>query len=261
MPRCSGERVKHWTLVVLPLTLAGVVRAQGRPSVVVGAVVDRFTGLPLAGVVVSATGAAGGTSTDDEGIFSIQVLPGRVTLGLSRTGYVGGGVDTTTADGDTLRIHFTMVAAGTRGAQPLAAVAVTEKGAGLPTPFLRRKDLKGGGRFYVAEDIRKLNPPHVPGLLQRITGGMMVYTGGSMVLVTKRGQSGLGTRSGDDCPYAIVLNDLTMPVDFDLRAIRPDDIVGVEVYNGPSSVPLELGGTKGSDPTCGLVVIWTKGGR
>jgi hypothetical protein len=154
-----------------------------------------------------------------------------------------------------------MIANGTRSVQALAAVAVTEKGAALPAPFQRRRDLKGGGRFYVAEDILKLNPPHVPGLLQRITGGMIVFSGASMVLVSKRGTSSMGTENGDACPYAVVLNDLTMPVDFDLRSIRPEDLVGVEVYNGASSIPVELNGTRGGEPTCGLVVIWTKGGR
>lgn len=253
--------MKRIAALGLMLACAGAAPAQGRPALVVGTVVDRTTGLPLSGVAVAATGAANGASTDEEGIFTLPISSGAVKLGLSRVGYVAGGVDTTVAAGDTLRIHFTMSATGPRGAQPLAAVAVTEAPGGMPTPFLRRKELKGGGRYYLAEDIKKLNPPHIPGLLQRITGGMMVYTGGSMVLVTKRGQSGMATRSGDDCPYAIILNDLTMPVDFDLRGIRPEDIVGLEVYNGPSSVPLELGGTKGSDPTCGLVVIWTKGGR
>lgn len=240
--------------------MASVVRAQGRPSLVVGTVVDRTTGLPLMGVAVSAAAAAG-VATDDDGIFTLQLLSGPVKLGLSRVGYVAGGVDTATVGGDTLRMYFTMIATGARSAQSLAAVSVTEKGGGLPAPFQRRRELKGGGRFYVTEDIMKLNPPHVPGLLQRITGGMIVFSGASMVLVSKRGTSSMGTENGDACPYAVVLNDLTMPVDFDLRSIRPEDLVGVEVYNGPSSIPVELNGTRGGEPTCGLVVIWTRGGR
>jgi hypothetical protein len=248
-------------VLAVMLAFAGAALAQGRPSLIVGTVVDRTTGLPLSGVAVASAGAVNGAATDDDGIFSLAVSSGHLTLGLSRVGYVAGGVDTTTAEGDTLRIHFTMTTSGTRSAQPLAAVAVTEKGAGLPGPFLRRREVKGGGRFYVAEDIMKLNPPHVPGLLQRITGGMIVFSGSSMVLVSKRGTTSMGTENGDACPYAVVLNDLTMPVDFDLRAIRPEDLVGVEVYNGASSMPVELNGTRGGEPTCGVVVIWTKGGR
>ena len=250
-------------LAVLALMLGGTeaALAQGRPSLVVGTVVDRTTGMALPGVTVLAAGAASGASTDEEGMFTLQVSAGHVTLGLSLAGYVAGGVDTTAAGGDTLRIHFTMIANGARSAQTLAAVAVTEKGGGLPAPFRRRRELKGGGRYYVAEDIIKLHPPHLPGLLQRITGGMIVFSGSSMVLVSKRGTTSMGTENGDACRYAVVLNDLTMPVDFDLRSIPPEDLVGVEVYNGASSIPVELNGTSGGEPTCGLVVIWTKGGR
>ena len=247
--------------IALVLVSASTVLAQGRPALVVGTVIDRATGLRISGVAVSATGGANTASTDEEGFFALAVSPGRLTLGFSRAGYIAGGLDTATTPGDTLRLHFTMTAGARSAAQPLDPVAVVTQGAGLPTPFLRRMALKGGGRYFVADDIKKLNPPHVPGLLQRITGGMMVYTGGSMVLVTKRGQSGMRTRSGDDCPYDIILNDIPMPVDFDLRAIRPEDIVGIEVYNGPSSVPVELGGTKAGDPACGVVAIWTRGGR
>jgi hypothetical protein len=253
--------MNRFTALALMLAIVGSAGAQGRPSLVVGTVVDRTTGLRLAGVAVSAAGAADGASTDDEGIFALQVSPGHVTIGLSRTGYVAGGVDTTTAGGDTLRIHFTMITTGTRSVQSLAAVAVTEKVGGLPGPFERRREVKGGGRFYVTEDITKLNPPHVPGLLQRITGGMIVFSGASMVLVSKRGTTSMATENGDACPYAVVLNELTMPVDFDLRSIQPENLVGVEVYNGASSIPVELNGTRGGEPTCGLVVLWTKGGR
>ncbi len=251
--------MRRLALCALLCGAAGAVHAQVHSALVVGTVVDRTTGLPLSGVAVSATGATGGAASDDEGFFSLQVPGGRIALGLSRAGYVAGGVDTTAADGDTLRIRFTMISSAAKGAQPLATVAVTEKGGGLPTPFLRRKDMKGGGRFFVAEDIKKLNPPHTPGLLQRITGGMIMYTNGSAVLVTTRSQAMMGPSTS--CPYSIIINDLTMPTDFDLRGIKTEDLLGVEVYNGPSSIPLELGGTSGSDLTCGLVVIWTKGNR
>ena len=252
--------MRRWVALAGGLVAGISAQAQGRPALVVGAVIDRASGVALSGVAVSAAGGTAAT-TDDEGFFVLPVSAGRVTLGLSRSGYIGGSVDTATAAGDTLRLRFMMMTSGTRRAQALPAVAVTEKRAGLPTPFLRRKALKGGGRFYVEEDIAKLNPPHVPALLQRLTGGLVVFSGSAMVIVSKRGTASMRNETGDACPYAVILNDLPMQPDFDLRVVKPEDLVGLEVYNGASSIPPELGGTQGTEPTCGLVVIWTRGGR
>ena len=37
--------------------------------------------------------------------------------------------------------------------------------------------------------------------------------------------------------------------------VRPDEILGIEVYRGSSEIPLQYGGTLG---TCGVVLIWTR---
>jgi hypothetical protein len=37
----------------------------------------------------------------------------------------------------------------------------------------------------------------------------------------------------------------------------PRDVAGVEVYAGPSTVPLQF---SGADRRCGMVLVWTKDG-
>jgi hypothetical protein len=254
----GGFMTNRWRGAALVAVLCACSRAaaaQGKPAVVVGRVVDQATSSPLPGVVVSAVTAGGsglGAVTDADGSFTIQVSAGRLVLGLAHAGFRAGGVDTTVAESDTLRLGIAMVAAP-KVAQPLAAVAVVGKSVALPTPFLRRKDLHTGGHFYMGDDIEKLRAPDTPGLLQRVSGGMLRGS----VLVTQRSQGSL--RTSGECPYSIIFNDMKMPTDFDLRGVHTTDIIGLEVYNGPSSIPLELGGTRSEDQTCGVVVIWTKG--
>jgi len=52
-----------------------------------GRVVDQQTGKPLAGVTVTVKGKKGGTSTNDEGWFSLNIPSGRATLIISSVGY------------------------------------------------------------------------------------------------------------------------------------------------------------------------------
>jgi hypothetical protein len=45
---------------------------------------------------------------------------------------------------------------------------------------------------------------------------------------------------------------------FDLRQLpRPDEIHGIEVFAGPSSIPVQYGGT-GSGKWCGMIAVWTR---
>jgi hypothetical protein len=38
---------------------------------------------------------------------------------------------------------------------------------------------------------------------------------------------------------------------------HPDEIHGIEVFAGPSTIPLQYGGT-GGGKWCGLIAIWTR---
>ena len=57
---------------------------------------------------------------------------------------------------------------------------------------------------------------------------------------------------GGDCPG---LNAV-------IRAVTKTAIWqhGIEVFGGPSTIPLQYGGT-GNNKWCGLIAIWTKDGR
>jgi hypothetical protein len=146
-------------------------------------------------------------------------------------------------------------------AQKLPTTTIKEAQEFLPEAFLRRSRIRGTGKFLTAKDIEQMNPPHTPQLLARVSGGDIRDIGsGNIAIVGNRGtrMSMMGSVPNQLCIIGLSLNDVRIPPGFDLKAIKPEDIAGLEFYNGPSSIPLELGGSMQSDANCGLFVIWLK---
>lgn len=149
-------------------------------------------------------------------------------------------------------------------AQRLPAATVKEAPAALPEVFLRRSRIRGGGKYLTAKDIEKMDAPHTPQLLARISGGdIRDIGGGNTVIVGNRGTrlSMTGSVPNELCVVGLAINDTRVPPDFDMKAIRPEDISAIEFYAGPSSIPLELSAQMRSDADCGLFVIWLKDRR
>ena len=146
-------------------------------------------------------------------------------------------------------------------AQKLPTTIIKETQENLPEAFLRRSRIRGTGKFLTAKDIELMNPPHTPQLLARVSGGDIRDIGsGNSAIVGNRGtrMTMMGSVASQLCIIGLALNDVRLPPGFDLKAIKPEDIAGLEFYNGPSSIPLELGGTLQGDANCGLFVIWLK---
>ncbi len=146
-------------------------------------------------------------------------------------------------------------------AQTLPPATVRGARDNLPQPFLRRSSIKGTGKFLTSADIEKLNPPHTPQLLARISGGDIRDVGlGTSVIVGPRGtrMSMTGSVPNELCVVGLAINDTRVPQGYDLKAIKPEDITAIEYYRGPASIPLELSAQLQSDADCGLFVIWLK---
>ncbi len=146
-------------------------------------------------------------------------------------------------------------------AQRLPTATVRDSTPGLPMAYLRRAAFKGRGKFLTGADIAKIDPPHTPLLLARVSGGDIRDIGsGQSAIVGNRGtrMSISSSVPNELCIISLAINETRVPPGFDLRAIRPEDIAALEYYNGPSSMPLELRGAGVQDADCGLFVIWLK---
>ena len=71
-----------------------------------------------------------------------------------------------------------------------------------------------------------------------VVDGIFVFSGSGDA---PQSESGHGPNSGEEL--------------FNINSIPPSQIAGIEVYNGPATMPAKLSGPR---MACGLVVIWTK---
>jgi hypothetical protein len=60
------------------------------------------------------------------------------------------------------------------------------------------------------------------------------------------------------CPMQVYLDQVPLPTPFNLDLLPPpNDLAGIEVYAGASTIPPEF---NGYNRGCGLILVWTKEG-
>jgi hypothetical protein len=62
------------------------------------------------------------------------------------------------------------------------------------------------------------------------------------------------------CVLRIGTDGRLMPADFSIDELRPEDVMGIEVYLGAATIPTEFSGVS-HDAPCGMIMVWTKKGR
>jgi hypothetical protein len=112
--------------------------------------------------------------------------------------------------------------------------------------FYRRKRT-GFGEFFTPADIERIRPIFVSSLLRRVPGVSVYPTpdGGRAIRM-------FGRRGG--CQPLLFWNGIRN-IWLDIDMFWPEDLAGVEVYRGPSQIPIEFNVTGSA---CGVVVIWTR---
>ncbi|MHB1862746.1 MAG: carboxypeptidase-like regulatory domain-containing protein [Gemmatimonadaceae bacterium] len=218
-----------------------------RTARLTGRVVDSL-GAPISGATVRVVSQRPLQATTTEaGAFAIDSVPvGRVELGVRRLGYAPATFWAVMTPGVVARVMFTLAPV----AIELPAVGVSDT---LAHPWLRTFDRRrraGRGYFFTREDIVRSQVEATTDLLRRVPGVRIVRTrwGTPQVLFDRGGPSGM------PCVPQLFVHTMTymgLVDDF-----SPDDIEAMEVYNGISTVPVELQSAQAH--TCGAIVIWTR---
>lgn len=147
-------------------------------------------------------------------------------------------------------------------APAVAAAQAPTIASDLPDAFVRRSTRKGGGKFLAGADLAKINATGTPQLLARVSGGdLRDIGGGDIALVNRRGlrQTFSAGVENELCRIGIVVNTDRMPDNFDMKSVGLPEIIAIEFYNGPATIPPELNATAGDAGRCGLIVLWVKG--
>ena len=227
-----------------------------------GRIIDDQSGAPLPEVSVIAVidgDTLGRTRSDSAGFFAFRALPAMdVVLFLRHTGYEPGSVIVQRTDRPR-SLNLAM----SRSTPQLAGVTVTA------APVLARHSaLAGfeyrashalGGTYIQRADLESAQVIRLSEMMRRVTGVRLIDEQGVLVVASSRGyQSGI--RRGDPmapCVLPVVVDGLMKERLFSINSIDPKSIAGVEVYNGPATIPPFFASLH-PDAGCGLLAIWTR---
>ncbi|MES3033187.1 MAG: carboxypeptidase regulatory-like domain-containing protein [Gemmatimonadota bacterium] len=250
------------TLLAL-LAVPAAADAQRRDGKLSGSVVDKHTGLPIAGVTVVNLLDGKSMLTDSVGAYRFEKLPAGIVRFLFRVpGFPQQGLVIALAEREVMerRVELdsaTIVAAPpppgpvapTQGVQQLSGVTVVATPSMGPryANFERRRKT-GAGQYLVREDIEKSGAANLQDAVRSLRGVQLDCGGG-------HGCSIRMARAPMRCPPEYVVDDVVNNSFGPSVAVR--DIEALEVYTGQADVPGEYAGRNAG---CGVIVIWTRAG-
>jgi hypothetical protein len=229
------------------------------PGRMVGRVTDVANGDPLVGARVRLPGVYLDGLTDQEGRFVFgQVPPGRHAVEFSNLGYATR-VDTITVTGGLTSDARVAMAVDPVRLEPIEVVVERREVALETAGFYRRREFATGGDFIDRKTIEDQNPVEMVDIFRRLNGVEFRLADPFNPLtraVILRG----GKRENPPCYPSVYLDGVLVhlagggPAMLN-QLVVPDQIAGMEIYQGGASTPLEYGGTNAS---CGAVVLWTR---
>ena len=261
----NGHRRRAAVLVPASFTLALLLAANSplaaQNGVVALLVIDDATDAAIPSVRVSIVGEPRERVTDDSGhLIYVVSRPGRVELIIRRLGYIPGAMMVDVTVHDTALVTFAL----TPATQTLATVTIRDTIAST-SPFLRGFEHRvrahaGSATYITRSDIERLHPLQVTDLLRRVSS--VTVTGGTVVArrIQRPVIKGSGTSMFLDlanCPLRVAVDGELKEPGYSLNMVAPEEIHGIEVYPGPSTVPAEYA-TTGPNGACGVIVIWTR---
>jgi hypothetical protein len=246
---------------------AGLLAASRLPAqalaVIAGRVSEADSHRPVANAQIRLIDGSRATLTDDRGAFRLSEVPlGPQGVLIRAIGYRPLQIDVVLEAGDTVRLDSTILAL-TPVAVELPGVRVesdSQQVAALTlTGFYDRRG-RGFGAFAERDEIQRWAPHTISDVLRHLPGVWITpnpnygRTGPRIdfrrYLIAMRGCGNIvffldGTSLGSSA-------DPTFDLDLVANAV---DVTAVEVYRGPSEIPLQFNAT---NTLCGAVVLWTE---
>jgi hypothetical protein len=240
------------------LVLAAHARAQAQDSTsrartptagITGTVVAAQTGEPLMGVQVLIKGTRRWGLTNSEGLFRVTgVQPGpqviefrhpnrapvvyNLTLEPDKVTELAVKIDTRTVALPEVVIE---------GKETQPAVKMQD--------FFSRKAAGHGGYFITRKDIEERQPRVLSDIMRRVPGLRVDCDFGSCQVVSFTE----ARRIMGACPIQYFLDGV--PFSGDVDQLTPDQVEGIEIYRGSSSIPPQFNtGTS----MCGVIAVWSR---
>ena len=266
------------------LLLAAFLPARAAAQYVRIRVTDDLTEAPIPDALVTSLRDRAQWRVDSAGHVIFGVQHGGVNVfTVRRFGFAPVTTTLTVPEHDTLKVHVILHALGVA----LDTVNVTQKatvGFGFPrSQFDERRTRATGGQFITRADIELRQPFSSLDLFKQLHGVQVQQNSRFQTVIT----STRGTQFLDQCVMSVGVDGLVMGLarqqgiqlrlpqrvlatetpdpqetpmpEFDVNDIPPNDIYGIEIYNGPATIPAQFVSMAGAN-TCGLIMIWTRNG-
>ena len=240
--------VRRFVPVLLLCTAAWPASAQS-VGAISGTVKDS-AGVPIPGVEVVLLQIKGAVYSDSLGVFHFANIPaGKRELHFRRLGFAPKAVDTEIGEGKTVAVAVVLDPSAT-AIEGMTVEELTRRRQMLSDFYDR--SASGFGHFVTRDQIEKRNPMNLSDMMRMIPGARLspIRGGGQATLRFSRAQ---GAR---DCPPQYWV-DGVKTWNLNIDDIVPQDVEGIEVYSGASTVPPQFN-TKEGTTICGVILIWTR---
>lgn len=261
---CLGELSRACLLIAALLLGRASVQAQADTrqdaATLRGRIVDAQTRAAIDRVsIVAARGAETVASgyTDSIGAFGLHVAEsGPVDIHLRRLGYRA-----TTFMAVESRSGVPLEMSMIPIPQAIDGMAVAARGASSlrVVGFENRLARHVGGTFITRQQLESWNAVRTTDVIRRVSGVKLIDSSGVLLVVSTRGYKVDLIRSDfmAPCGLRVLVDGQVMEPGFSVDRIDPTQIHGIEVYNGPATIPPEFNSVR-RDAYCGLVMIWTR---
>ncbi|WP_127126914.1 SusC/RagA family TonB-linked outer membrane protein [Pseudoflavitalea rhizosphaerae] len=230
----STHRVKHYAPLLCLLVFPVLAFSQSRT--LTGKVTARKDNQPLSSVSIQLKGKSAGTSTGDNGEYSITVTSSDTIIATS-IGYLR--FEAAVKDLTTLDIVME------EADNAMADVVVVGYGT------QKKGDLTGSLSSVNSKDIKSLPVTNAGDAIQGRAAGVQIVSSGSPGSNATIRIRGIGTINNSD-PLLVIDG---VPTDVPLNTISPDDIASIEILKDASAAAIY--GSRGAN---GVVLISTKRG-
>ena len=245
--------IKRAVLLGFALVLAATTaRAQAKSGALYGLIHDP-NGRPVDNADVSIESLNALARTDSAGRFQLRMLdPGHVLVSIRRLGYDPETFEFTLHAMTDDSVDVTMQ----QNVQLLDAMktngALSHRFAALQE-FYTRRARHNGGSFLTRADIEHRNTAVLSEVLRDVPGVRVLRGGG----VRSGGVRFVSSSTRSQVCKPNVWLDGQLASDLEVDDIPASDVEAMELYPGPSTIPMQFS-QQATTYACGAVVVWTR---
>jgi len=222
------------------------------PAVLHGRVVDRASTASVAGATVAIVGSTRAVVTDSAGRFRFDVFPvGSSRILVRSFPYRPFELAVAASSNEVVRVTIELDSSDVK-AEPRALPTVTVKAEPQATNYrladFNRRRITGRGQYLTDEEIKRSGASSISDATRGMRGVEMTCSRNEWCHIHM-------VRAPKNCSPQFIVDGRVDNMFGPTTPIR--DVVGLELYTGPSDVPGEFAGTSAG---CGVIVMWTRSG-